>query len=283
MKKYGAILALGIAIISGLFAVYLANLWLTRQSPEAPLVIQQQHSIPLTKVVIAARDLEIGSPLSAANLTTAEWPNASVPQGAFNEIAACEGRIALTRLRAGQPVRASDLAAPGSGPGLVAAIEPGMRAMAIRVDEVIGVGGFILPNTFVDVIAIEEQGNPSPRARTLLERIEVLAIAQEAHTEDGKPKIVRTVTLKLSPEQAEQLALQTSRGQVQLALRNPLDQAPPQPEPQPLVVKAEPVRSMPVLQPRIRTPQAPPHAVEVIRRSDWDRIEFKNVESDERR
>lgn len=280
MKKYGAVLALFVAILSGLFAVVLANRWLTRQTlPQETVVLQEQPSVSTSKVVIAARDLEIGTPLNPSNLSLAEWPRASVPRGALEEFSAAEGRIAVTRLRAGQPVVSSDLAPPGSGPGLVAAIAPGMRAMAIRVDEVIGVGGFVLPNTFVDVIAIEESGNPSPRARTLLERIEVLAIAQETYNEDGKPKIVKTVTMQLTPEQAEKLALQTSQGIVQLALRNPMDDAATKP---PVEVAKAPERSIPVLQPRFRTPKPAPHSVEVIRRSESEEIRFKNVESEEK-
>lgn len=278
MKKYGAVLALSIAILSGLFAVVLANRWLARQAPQEA-VVARQEAVPAAKVVVAARDLEVGSPLSAANLTLADWPRGGVPQGAFSDIAACEGRVAVARLRAGHPVLAGDLAAPGSGPGLVAAIAPGHRAMAIRVDEVIGVGGFILPNTYVDVIAIDEDGNKSAKARTLLERIEVLAIAQETTNEDGKPKIVKTVTLKLSPEQAEKLALQTTLGSVQLVLRNPLDEVAAKPEP--LVVKAEAPPAQ-VYRPRAAAPKVPPFAVEVIRRSNAEEIKFKNVESEEK-
>ncbi|WP_305041474.1 Flp pilus assembly protein CpaB [Geoalkalibacter sp.] len=281
MKKYGAVLALSVAILSGLFAVVLANRWLSRQTPPEVAVIQQE-AVPTARVVIAARDLEVGTPLSAANLTLADWPRGGVPQGSFSDVAACEGRVAVARLRAGHPVLAADLAAPGSGPGLVAAIAPGHRAMAIRVDEVIGVGGFILPNTYVDVIAIDDQGNKAVKARTLLERIEVLAIAQETTNEDGKPKVVKTVTLKLSPEQAEKLALQTSQGSVQLALRNPLDEVAPQLAPQVAQVEAPPAQ---VYRPRPRAPQppkAPPFAVEVIRRSDAEEIKFKNVESEEK-
>lgn len=280
MKKYGAILALLVAIVSGLFAVFLANRWLAKQTPsQETVVIQEKTGMATAKVVIAARDLEVGSPLNPSSLSLAEWPRTSVPRGALEDLDAIAGRIAVTRLRAGQPVLASDLAPPGSGPGLVAAITPGKRAMAIRVDEVIGVGGFILPNTFVDVIAIEEKSPSEPKARTLLERIEVLAIAQETYNEEGKPKIVKTVTLQLAPEQAETLALHTSKSSVQLVLRNPLDEPGPQPPPQ--IAKAE-GRSLPVLQPRIRMPKPAPHAVEVIRRSHSEELRFKNVESEEK-
>ena len=97
---------------------------------------------------------------------------------------------------AGVPIVAAELAAPGSGAGLVASIEPGMRAMAIKVNEVVGVAGFVLPNTFVDIISVQNNV-----AETVLKRVEVLAIAQQTFVEEGKAKVVSTVTLELSPKQ----------------------------------------------------------------------------------
>ncbi len=278
MKKYGAILALGVAILSGVLAVVLANRWLSSRPENEPMVIRE--SVPSTQIVIASQDSEVGMLLTKANLTLTEWPKANIPKGAFEDIAAVEGRVAVTRLKAGQPIVSGELAAPGSGAGLVAAIQNGKRAMAIRVDEVVGVGGFILPNTFVDIIAIDEKSGET-RARTLLERIEVLATAQETFNEDGKPKVVKTVTLQLDPEQAKKLALQTHEGRVQLALRNPLEGAAPEPKPEPQVARAQ-KKGVPVLSPRIRVPKASPHSVEIIRRSETSTVEFENVESEKR-
>jgi pilus assembly protein CpaB len=279
MKKYGALLALIVAILSGIFAVFLANRWLASRHRETPLIVRE--SVPATQVVIASQDCELGTLLTKEQLTLAEWPKASVPQGAFEETTAVEGRVTLTRLKAGQPIVAAVLATPGSGAGLVAAIQQGKRAMAIRVDEVIGVGGFILPDTFVDVIAIDDKSGEKSKAKLLLERIKVLATAQETFNEDGKPKIVKTVTLLLDPEQAKKLALQTHQGEVQLALRNPLegDQAPPVKKPE----LTETTPRVPVLASRIRTPRVPPHTVQVIRRSKFEEpITFKNVDSENR-
>lgn len=279
MKKNGAIIALVVAVISGLLAVYLANMWLTDR-PEKDAVVLRE-TIPSAKIVIASQNTEVGVPLTKANLTLAEWPRSSVPKGSFQEISAVEGQVAVTRLKAGQPIIAAELAPPGSGAGLVAAIDKGKRAMSIRVNEVVGVGGFILPNTFVDVIAIDEDSGDKPKAKVLLERIEVLAIAQETYKEDGKPKVVKTVTLQLDPEQAKKLALQTHKGQVQLTLRNPLEDAKAAPR----VIHAEPAKQepgVPVLSPRIRVPRAPSYPVEVIRRSRAVEIEFENVESEKK-
>ena len=278
MKKYGAIIALVVAVLSGVFAVYLANMWLTSRPEKESLVIRE--GVPSTKIVIASSDCEVGVPLTKDNLALAEWPKANVPKGAFEDIAAVEGQVAVTRLRAGQPILSAELAPSGSGAGLVAAIKKGKRAMAIRVDEVVGVGGFILPNTFVDVIAIEEKSGDKPKARVLLERIEVLAIAQETYNEDGKPKVVKTVTMQLDPEQAKKLALQTHQGRVQLTLRNPLEGAKPV-KPEPQVAQKAP-KGVPVLSPRIRVPKASSYSVEIIRRSKASEIEFENVESEKK-
>jgi pilus assembly protein CpaB len=143
----------------------------------------------------------------------------------------------------------------------VALIKPGMRAMAIRVDEVVGVGGFILPNTFVDVISIDEKAKRTKIAETFLRKVEVLAIAQETFIEEGKPKVVRTVTMELTPEDAELLAEKTHEGPIRLVLRNPLDEKETPPPVQKVVQRA-PVRRV---KPRVYTPPAPSFEVEVIR------------------
>lgn len=254
MKKYGTIIALGLAILFGVVAVILANRWLSAQNPTVT-VEKSSESVPLAQVVVAATDLSIGSRLSSENLSLSKWPRTSVPKGAFERIEDVEGRVNTSKMTAGTPIRGAELAAPGSGAGLVAVIKPGMRAMAIKVNEVTGVGGFILPNTFVDVISIKDKGK-SKSAKTLLTKIEVLAIAQETFIEEGKPKVVRTVTLELTPEDAQKLALQTNEGSIQLVLRNPLDEDKPKPK------VARRVRRV---RPRIYTPPPPTFEVEIIR------------------
>lgn len=254
MKKYGTVIALGLAILFGVLAVFLVNKMLSSQSPKT-ITVDRGDSMPVAEVVVAAKDLSIGSRLTADNLALTKWPRASVPRGSFSTIEEVDGRVNISKLVAGNPVLASELAAPGSGAGLVAAIKPGMRAMAIQVNEVTGVGGFILPNTFVDVISIEER-NRQKTAKRLLEKVEVLAIAQETFIEDGKPKVVRTVTLELTPEDAQKLALQTSEGAIQLVLRNTLDEKEVK---TPVIRTARPVRR------QVYTPPPPSFEVEVIR------------------
>jgi len=282
MKKYGTVIALGLAVVFGALAVWLANQWLTTRAAQQEKAIVAE-AVPLTKIVVAARDLEIGTPLSEQTLTLAQWPKANVPHGAFEDIRQVEGRVAVSRMTAGQPLRAAELAAPGSGAGLVALIPEGKRAMSIRVDEVIGVGGFILPNTYVDVIAVGDvQKGTQREAKTILQRIKVLAIAQETTTEEGKAKVVRTVTMEVAPKDAEKLALQTHQGSIHLVLRNPLEDEEVVEE-KPAVVAPAPVRRAPVARAPAPPPGPAPYTVEVIRGSkEPEKVKFKSMNSDER-
>ncbi len=271
MKRYGALIALVLAVGFGLTAVVLANKWLSARSQQIAAPVEVEEKIPAVRVVVAKRDLDIGTPLSADHLALTEWPRGSVPRGAFHNLDDLMGRTVTTKLWTGAPVLHSNLAPPGSGAGMVATITPGMRAMAVRVDEVSGVGGFILPNTYVDVISVSED-RQRRSVDTLLKRIRVLAIAQETYTEDGKPKIVRTVTLELEPKDAEKLALEMHNGQIHLSLLNPLEEIAPEPPPAPVVVQ----RPAPVRAVRRPAPPPPPtFQVEVIRRSEKESLDFK--------
>jgi pilus assembly protein CpaB len=274
MKRYGALIALVLAVGFGLMAVVLANKWLSARSSQIALPVQEEEKkMPVVRVVVAKRDLDIGTPLSAEHLTLIEWPRGSVPNGAFHDLTDLKDRTVTTKLWTGAPVLSSNLAPPGSGAGMVATIKPGMRAMAVRVDEVSGVGGFILPNTYVDVISVDSD-RQKRSVNTLLKRIRVLAIAQETFTDDGKPKIVRTVTLELNPKDAEKLALQMHDGNIHLSLLNPLEELAPEPPPV-IVQRPAPVRT-------VRQPAPPPPTfnVEVIRRSDRQSLNFKGEQGD---
>jgi pilus assembly protein CpaB len=279
MKRYGALIALVIALVFGTLAVILANKWLTAHTHRR--TVTATSTIPITRIVVATQNLPIGSPLTKKNLTLAEWPKTSVPKGAFSDISQLESRVVVTKLSAGEPVLAAELAAPGSAAGMVALIPSGMRAMAVRVDEVSGVAGFIQPDSYVDVIGVETLPgrDRKKKAKTLLKRIKVLAIAQETFTDQGKAKVVKTVTLELKPDQAVKLALQTHKGPIQLVLRNPLEGQKAHP---PVVHKVAKKRRVPLLRSRVTVPKLSPHQVEVIRRSKREEILFKNVNSEKR-
>ena len=293
MKKYSTFIALGMAVVCGALAVWLTSQWLNAQAAEGQL--SNREAVPMTSIVIAAQDLEIGTLLSSDNLTLTEWPKSNVPKGAFDNIEAVAGRVAVTKLPAGGPLRAAELADAGSGAGLVALIPPGRRAMSIKVDEVSGVAGFILPNTYVDVISVNSKSNQETReAKTILKKIKVLAIAQETTTDKGKAKIVKSVTLELLPKEAETLALHSILGSIHLILRNPLemlgDETPPEVAPvivkRPRIAKAKPLPPPKIVEAAPAPPQpvAPAnYSVEVIKGSRGpEKIKFKSVNSDER-
>jgi pilus assembly protein CpaB len=257
MKKYGTLIALAVAVIFGIIAVILANRWLSTQVPDDNVVIQREQ-IPITKIVVAGQDLDIGSKLTDQNLLLVDWPKANVPKGAFEKVEDVSERVTVNKVFAGVPIVAAELAAPGSGVGLVASIKPGMRAMAIRVNEVVGVAGFVLPNTFVDIISVQKNV-----AETVLKRVEVLAIAQQTFVEEGKAKIVSTVTLELTPKQVLKIAETVDKGSLTLALLNPAEnmEEPPKPEPKPAKVATK----RRVYKPQPVVPKEPTYDIVVIK------------------
>jgi pilus assembly protein CpaB len=160
----------------------------------------------------------------------AEWPADSVPKGAFTDPKQLDGRVFKTNVLMGEPVVETRLAPVGTLGGLSALITEGKRALTVRVNDVIGVAGFALPGNYVDVIvSTQKDAGPNSNAREqaiskiVLERILVLAVAQEVNRDETKPKVVNAVTLEVTPEQAEKLDLARSVGTLSLALRNQVD------------------------------------------------------------
>lgn len=182
----------------------------------------------ITRVVAAARDIKLGNVLGKSDLTTVaiEGP---LPQGAILNPAEAIGRGVVSNLYLGEPILESRLAAPGSGGGLAATIPEGMRACAVKVDEVVGVAGFVTPGMRVDVLITGTPPEaPNSRAgsqvRTLLQNIEVLSAGTDIQKDsEGKPKNVQVVNLLVTPDQAEALSLASNQTKIQLVLRNPLD------------------------------------------------------------
>lgn len=184
-----------------------------------------------TRVVVAANDIKLGSVLKDTDLGTVEL-SGSVPKGAIFDKQQLVGRGVISDIYQGEPILESRLAAPGAGGGLAATIHQGMRACAVRVDDVVGVAGFVTPGMHVDVlISGVPPGDPSassegPKVKTLLQNIEVLSAGTDIQRDvDGKPLPTQVVNLLVTPEQAEQLSLASNQTKIQLVLRNPLDTA----------------------------------------------------------
>jgi pilus assembly protein CpaB len=186
------------------------------------------HKSATTRIVGAAADLKLGTILTAANLATVDIAG-PLPKGAIIKPEDAIGRGVQSDLYQGEPILESRLAAKGSGGGLAATIRQGMRACAVKVDEVVGVAGFVLPGMRVDVvISGDPPGPPDPKVgtkvKTLLQNIEVLSAGTDIQKDaEGKPQQVHVVNLLVSPEQAEVLSLASNHTQIQLVLRNPLD------------------------------------------------------------
>lgn len=185
--------------------------------------------VPTTKVVVAAADLPIATTLRPELLATVDWPTASLPDGSLGDVKQAEGRVVNVSMVKGEPVLGSKLVSGDGGKSALAALlTPGMRAMAVRVDDVVGVAGFIHPGDHVDVIVTmtPEVSHGVPISKIILQNIKVLTVGKEMENRGRDPQktLAATVaTLMVDTDEAERLALGASKGQIRLALRSSLD------------------------------------------------------------
>jgi pilus assembly protein CpaB len=212
MKSSRAVIVLFLALACGVAAMIVGSRFVTGTGSAT------------NKVVITSQEIAAGTPITVAMLTEADWPTQSNPTGSFKTAAELVGRVPTVTLQRGEPALESRLAAAGTKGGLSAVIPEGFRAISVRVNEVIGVAGFALPGTFVDLMVnLQKSDDGFPISKIVLERIQVLAVAQESGQDATKPKVVSAVTLKVTPEQAEKIDLARSIGQLSLVLRNQAD------------------------------------------------------------
>jgi pilus assembly protein CpaB len=224
MKQKRLVLVLLFALGSGVLAGFLALQYLRNQA--RPLAAAEA---PKGKVVVAAMDLPLGTVLTAQQVRVIDWPGA-VPAGFATSPTEVIGRGLITGVYTDEPLLASKLADKESGGGLSIIIPEGMRALSVRVDEVIGVAGFVLPGTRVDVLLTIKPQNDSqetqPATRVILQNMLTLAAGQTIQRDaEGKPQTVAVITLLVTPEQSERLTLAANEGRIHLALRNTLDMA----------------------------------------------------------
>src|SRR5712692_1844484 len=239
-------------------------------------------TIPTTPVVVAATDLDVGAELGRDDLRIIQWPANALPSGAISHPEEIVGRGLILPVIQNEPILPMKLASKDSGSGLPPAIPPGLRAVSVRVNEVIGVAGYVLPGMRVDVVATESPTDQKQdmTSKVILTNVQVLAagtkIERDAH--DNKPMPVSVVTLLVDPEESERLTLAANEGKIQLALRNPLDTgaaATPGVRPAALLGLAKPIQlastrsrlsrvvSMPTRV--INSMEPEPNTVEVIR------------------
>jgi pilus assembly protein CpaB len=178
-------------------------------------------------MIVAKVDIPLGARIIAEQLTTVEVPQAATPDGTFNKEDQVVGRITVTKISAREPITSVRLAPIGSTGGLSAVIPEGYRAMTVKVDDETGIAGFLMPGTLVDVVAvINADNNQGPISKIVLQNIKVLANGQnlDQPKDEREANSVRTVTLQVTPDQSEKLALASAEGKLRLALRNSIDQ-----------------------------------------------------------
>lgn len=222
MRNTRALLMLLLALVLAGAAVLTAAIWMGGQSTPSN-----------QKIVVALVDIGVGTKITPLMLRSMDWPAGAQPPGAFADSKALDGRITRTAISLGEPVLESKLAPPGTSGGLSSIVADGKRAMTVRVNDVVGVAGFALPGNFVDILVNTQDdrakasgGAELAISKIVLERILVLAVAQESNRDDNKPKVVNAVTLELTPDQVEKLDLARSVGTLSLVLRNQIDPAP---------------------------------------------------------
>jgi len=222
----------------------------------------RSESMPTRQVVVAATDLDIGAEITRTDIKVIDWPANAVPAAAISDPKDVIGRGIVLPMIENEPVLPMKLASKEAGGGLPPAIPPGLRAVSVRVNEVIGVAGYVLPGTRVDVVATVSptDQHTDMTSKVILTNVQVLAAGTkiERDVQNNKPIPVTVVTLLVDPEQSERLTLAASEGKIQLALRNPLDKTTP---PTRGIRPAALVGDMGLVRPRVtRTAAAKPAA-----------------------
>jgi pilus assembly protein CpaB len=171
------------------------------------------------EIVVAARDLSLGTKLDLSAVKSTRWPKDSVPEDAVKDPRACIGTIAKASIPKNDPIVRSKLFSGDKASGILPLMIPvGMRAVSVQVDEVADISGFVAPGSRVDVLVALSEGNTS-RSKIVLENVEVLAAAQTIEQRNDKPEVVKVVTMLVTPEESEHLALATKEGTLRLAMR----------------------------------------------------------------
>jgi pilus assembly protein CpaB len=190
----------------------------------------QAYTKSLNRVAVAKVAIPIGTKIIPEQVMLVQFPPESTPDGAFDSVEKLSGRVAVVNIGAREPLTEARLAPEGTAGGLSAIIPEGYRAMTVKVDDVVGISGFIMPGTLVDVVVVidpqDKAGMQDPISKIVLQNIKVLANGQNIDKPEDQREAnsVKAVTLLVTPEQAEKLALASSEGKLQLVMRNSIDQ-----------------------------------------------------------
>lgn len=260
MPKRRGLILITLSVLMAVGAAYVANEWvIAKVMPDAESAENRQQ------VVAAAMSIPFATKVEERHLKFVDLPEDLAPEGFYTLTEDVVGMVSTTSIPRGEILIADRFRAHSAGSTLAALVETDMRAVTVRVDDVVGVAGFLLPGNRVDVLASRKQNNKRAETDTILRNIKVLAVDQTAAADSNEPVIVRAVTLEMLPKQAEELVRARTEGSIQLTLRNPLAQeveAPPPPR----------VVALPAPRPRV----APPTEVMVIRGTRIDKTKTKN-------
>ncbi|HEX2725366.1 MAG TPA: Flp pilus assembly protein CpaB [Beijerinckiaceae bacterium] len=218
------LIMIGLALVFGVAAIFAGQKWLERQSSRLrPVEVAAPKPVATVKVVVAAAPLRFGTEVTRQHLREVAWPEGAVPKGAFTAIDdLLDGktrRTALTAVEENEPLLMTKVTGPGQRASLAAVIDPGMKAITVRVNDVNGVAGFVLPGERVDVLLTRNTDKDDAWSDVLLQNVKVLAADQSADERSDKPSVVKTVTFEVSTSQAQKLTLAASIGSLSLALR----------------------------------------------------------------
>ena len=228
MLNRQSLIALGVALVLGVIAVFFANNYLNRSQ-------QKAYEGGTTKVAVATVPLAYGVDITPDKVHFVDYPNTSIPTGAFTDAAMLmpagkPARVALLPIGVNEPILATKITGEGQGASIAALLPAGMRAAAVRINDVSGVAGFVQPNDSVDVLitrTLPTQAAATQVTDVLLQNIRVIAIDPNAKNSDGTPAVAKTATLEVTPIDAQKLALAQEAGSLSLVLRKPGEQNNP--------------------------------------------------------
>jgi pilus assembly protein CpaB len=221
--RASTIVMIGFAVVFGLLAVFIAQAWLNNQASLQAMNFEanKQH-VAMKTIVVAKQPLRFGTELNASLMQEVPWPEASMPAGAFTKISdVLHGgrRVVLAAIEPNEPVLSLKITGPGERATLSALVKPGMKAVTIRVNDVEGVGGFVLPGDRVDVVLTRQIDKGSATTEVVLQNTRVLAVDQSADERAAKAAVAKSVTLEVSTVEAQKVWLASSVGNLSLLLR----------------------------------------------------------------
>ncbi len=222
--RASTIVMIGFAVVFGLLAVFVGQSWLNNQADmrAKSMETNKAPAVPAQTIVVAKQPLRFGTEINADMLAEVPWPSAALPAGAFakmSEVLAGGRRVVLAAIETNEPVLALKITGAGQRATLSALVQPGMKAVTVRVNDVEGVGGFVLPGDRVDVVLTRQIEKGNATSEVVLQNTRVLAVDQTADERSAKAQVAKSVTLEVDTVEAQKVWLAASVGSLSLLLR----------------------------------------------------------------